>query len=61
LTVDPADFDRLPAPPRALPAPGFALDVVEDLVVFRLHWDANPLRRSATRRGRIASILLATR
>lgn len=44
MTVDPSDFDRLPGPPRNLPAPGFALDVVEDLVGFRLHWDANPLR-----------------
>ena len=52
MTVDPADFDRLPGPPRNLPAPGFALDVVEDLVVFRLHWDANPLRPKRHPHGR---------
>ena len=52
MTVDPADFDRLPAPPRNLPARGFALDVVEDLVVFRLHWDANPLRPKRHLRGK---------
>jgi hypothetical protein len=52
LTVDPADFDRLPAPPRTLPAPGFALDVVEHLVVFRLHWETNPLRPKRHPHGR---------
>ena len=52
MTVDPADFDRLPGPSRSLPAPGFALDVAEDLVVFRLHWDANPLRPKRHPHGR---------
>jgi RES domain len=52
LTVDPAGPDLLPAPPRNLPAPGFALDVVDDLVIFRLRWDTNPLRPKRHPRGR---------
>jgi hypothetical protein len=52
LTVDPAGLDLLPAPPRDLPAPGFALEVVDELVVFRLHWDMNPLRPKRHPRGR---------
>lgn len=52
MTVDPAGLDCLPAPPRKLPAPGFAVDLVADLVVFRLHWDPNPLRPKRYPRGR---------
>jgi hypothetical protein len=52
LTADPDAVDRLPTPPRRLPAPGFDLDVVADLVVFRLHWEANPLRPRRYPRGR---------
>jgi hypothetical protein len=52
LTVDPDAVDRLPAPPRKLPAPGFELDVVAGLVVYRLHWEANPLRPRRYPRGK---------
>jgi hypothetical protein len=52
LTADPPEVDRLPTPPRNVPAPGFALAIVEDLVVFRLHWEANPLRPTRYPRGR---------
>ena len=52
LDADPAEVDRLPTPPGKLPAPGFELDIVADLVVFRLHWEANPLRPRRYPRGR---------
>ena len=44
MTTDPGEVDRLPRPPRNLPAPAFELDVVGGVVVFRLHWETNPLR-----------------
>lgn len=50
--TDPVEVDRLPTPPRNLPAPGFELDIVDDLVAFRLHWEANPLRPRRHPRGR---------
>lgn len=52
MTDDPPEVDRLPTPPRSLPAPGFELDIVEELVVFRLHWEPNPLRPTRYPRGR---------
>jgi hypothetical protein len=52
LTADPAEVDRLPEPPRNLPAPGFELDVVRDLLVFRLHWEVNSLRPRRHPRGK---------
>jgi hypothetical protein len=44
--------DRLRPPPRNLPDPGFDLDPVDDLVVWRLHWEADPLRPGTYPRGR---------
>lgn len=44
MTPGPSGLDLLPKPPRSLPAPGFALDLVDDLVAYRLHWEGNPLR-----------------
>jgi hypothetical protein len=52
LTADRAEVDQLPAPPRNLPTPGFELDLVAGLVVFRLHWEANPLRPRRYPRGK---------
>ena len=52
MTADPDAVDRLATPPRKLPAPGFDLDVVAGLVVFRLHWEANPLRPRRDSRGK---------
>jgi hypothetical protein len=52
LTVNPVGLDLLPPPPRKLRPPGFALEVVDDLVAFRLHWDVNPLRPKRYPRGR---------
>ena len=52
MTADPAEVDRLPTPPRNLPAPGFELDLVRGLVVFRLHWEVNPLRPRRHPRGK---------
>ncbi len=52
MSVDPVALDLLPPPPRKLPVPGFALEVVDDLVVFRLHWEPNPLRPKRHPRGR---------
>jgi hypothetical protein len=52
VTADPPEVDRLPTPPSQLPAPGFELDIVEDLVVFRLRWEVNPLRPRRYPHGR---------
>jgi RES domain len=52
VDVDVDEVDRLPAPPRKLPAPGFEPEVVDGLVVFRLHWEANPLRPRRHPQGR---------
>lgn len=52
MTTGPAGIDALPKPPRSLPSAGFALDVVDDVVAYRLHWDANPLRPKRHPRGK---------
>ena len=52
MTSGPAGIDLLPKPPRSLPSPGFALDVVDGVVGYRLHWDGNPLRPKRYPRGR---------
>jgi RES domain len=44
--------DLLPLPPRKLPQPGFDLLEIEDLVLWRLHWEADPLRPRTHPRGR---------
>jgi uncharacterized protein YbaR (Trm112 family) len=36
--------DELPRPPRRLPDPGFDLDLINGLMLWRLHREANPLR-----------------
>jgi RES domain len=52
VTSGPAGIDLLPKPPRSLPTPGFALDVVDGVVAHRLHWDGNPLRPKRHPRGK---------
>jgi hypothetical protein len=52
VTPGPAGIDLLPKPPRSLPSPGFALDVVDGVVAYRLHWDGNPLRPKRHPRGK---------
>jgi hypothetical protein len=51
VTPSPAGIDLLPKPP-SLPSPGFALDVVDDVVAYRLHWETNPLRPNRHPRGK---------
>jgi hypothetical protein len=51
VTSGPAGIDLLPKPPRSLPSPSFALDVVDGVVAYRLHWDRNPLRPKRYPRG----------
>lgn len=52
MTTGRPGIDLLPKPPRSLPSPGFALDVVDGIVAYRLHWDANPLRPKRHPRGK---------
>jgi hypothetical protein len=52
VTPGPAGIDLLPKPPRSLPSPGFALEVVDGVVAYRLHWDGNPLRAKRRPRGK---------
>jgi hypothetical protein len=52
VTLGPAAIDLLPKPPRSLPSPGFALDVVDGVVAYRLHWEANTLRPKRHPRGK---------
>ena len=47
MTTGPAGIDLLPKPPRSLPSPAFALDVVDGVIAYRLHWDGNPLLTAA--------------
>jgi hypothetical protein len=52
VTPGPAGVDLLAKPPRSLPSPGFALDVVDGVVAYRLHWEGNPLRPKRHPRGK---------
>lgn len=52
MTTAWAGIDLLPKPPRSLPSPGFALDAVDGVVAYRLHWDGNPLRPKRHPRGK---------
>ena len=52
MTGGPAGIDLLPKAPRSLPSPGFALEVVDRVVAYRLHWDGNPLRPKRHLRGK---------
>ncbi|MGA2925946.1 MAG: RES domain-containing protein [Solirubrobacteraceae bacterium] len=56
MTADAAEVDRLPTPPRNLPAPGLELDIVESLVVFRLHGRRTRSGPGATRAAGTASM-----
>jgi RES domain len=53
VTPGPAGIDLLPTPPRSLPSPGFALDVVDGVLAYRLHWDRNTLRPKRHPRGKL--------
>ncbi len=44
MTIDPIGSDQLPGPRASFPSRGFGLEVVAGVVVFRLHWEVNPLR-----------------
>ena len=52
MTTASAGIDLLPKPLRSLPSPGFALDAVDGVVAYRLHWDGNPLRPKRHPRGK---------
>jgi hypothetical protein len=52
VTPGPAGIDLLPKPPRSLPLPGFALEVVDGVIAYRLHWEGNPRRPMRHPRGK---------
>jgi hypothetical protein len=52
VTAGQPGFDLLPSPPRLLRSPGFALEAVDGVVAYRLHWAGNLLRPARHPRGK---------